>query len=138
ALFAGGLVAALETGFVDGVIHERAQSALAQAVGPESRAELSSAAIRMPRRGQPAPLARDVLVERRDGSLPASRAQRILISLDALALLTGRISITSVEFGGVELVAPQGDGFNLTDLAGFRVDGADAMIEQLFSALNRI
>lgn len=137
-VLAGGLMAALETGIADGFIRDRAQLALAQAVGEESRAELSSAAIRLTRRGQLALVARDVLVERRDGSLPASRAERILISLDALALLTGKISISSVEFGGVELVAPQGDGFNLTDLARFRVDGTDAMIEQLFSALNRV
>ena len=138
AVLVGGLMAALETGIADGFIRDRAQWVLAQAVGQESRAELSSAAIRLTRRGQLALVARNVLVERRDGSLPASRAERILISLDALALLTGKISISSVEFGGVELVAPQGDGFNLTDLARFRVDGTDAMIEQLFSALNRV
>ncbi len=55
-----------------------------------------------------------------------------------MPLFAGKLSISSVDIGGVELVAPQGDGFNLTDLAGFRVDGTDAMIEQLFAALNQV
>ncbi|WP_339762209.1 DUF3971 domain-containing protein [uncultured Hoeflea sp.] len=134
----GTLIAALEAGVVDGFIRERAQIALAQAVGPDNRAELSSADIRLTRRGQLALLARDVVVARLDGTTPATRAKSTLISLDLLALLSGKISVSSVDIGGVELVAPQGDGFNLTDLAGFRVDGIDAMIEQLFKALNNV
>ena len=43
AILAGGLVAALETGAADGLIRDRAQLALAQAVGPDSRAGTSSA-----------------------------------------------------------------------------------------------
>lgn len=138
AVLAGGLVAALESGFADGFIRDRAQAALAQAVGADKRAELTSAGIRLTRRGNLALLAEDVRVEAVDGVAPTNRADRILISLDPLALLAGRLSILSVDIGGVELAAPQGDGFNLTDLAGFRVDGTDAMIEQLFSALNRV
>ena len=138
AVLAGGLVAALETGVADGFIRDRAQAALAQAVGPDKRAELTSAGIRLTRRGHLALLAEDVRVEAVDGVAPANRADRILISLDPLALLAGKLTILSVDIGGVELAAPQGDGFNLTDLAGFRVDGTDAMIEQLFSTLNRV
>jgi len=137
-VLAGGLLLALESGVVDGFIRDRAQIALAQAVGPDSRAELSSAGIRLTRRGHLALLAQGVEVERLDGLSPVNRADNILISLNPLALLAGKISILSVDIGGVELAAPQGDGFNLTDLAGFRVDGTDAMIEQLFGALNRI
>lgn len=136
-LFAG-LLAALETGAIDGFIRDRAQVALAQAVGPGSRAELSSAGVRLTNRGQLALLARDVVVERLDGSTPATRAASTLISLDPLPLLAGKLSISSIEIGGVDLVAPQGDGFNLTDLAGFRVDGTDAMIEQLFTVMNKV
>jgi len=132
------LVGGLETGVADGFIRDRAQKVLAQAVGPDSRAELSSAALRLTSRAKLALLARDVVVERRDGQSRASRAGSILISLDAMALLAGKVSISSVDVGGVELAAPQGDGFNLTDLAGFRVDGTEAMIEQLFTALNRV
>jgi len=137
-VLAGGVVIALETGAADGFIRERAQVALAQAVGPDNRSELSSAAIRLTRRGQIALLARNVLVEPSDAAARASRAEQVLISLDALSLLTGNIVVSSVDISGVELVAPQGKGFNLTDLAGFRVDGTDALIEQLFSALNRV
>ena len=138
AVLAGGLVAALESGVADGFIRDRAQAALAQAVGPDKRAELTSAGIRLTRRGHLALLAEDVRVEGLDGVSPTNRADRILISLDPLALLAGRISILSVDIGGVELAAPQGDAFNLADMARFRVDGMDAMIEQLFSALNRV
>jgi heme A synthase len=44
ALALGGLVAALEAGFADGEIRDRARAALAKAVGPENRADLGSAA----------------------------------------------------------------------------------------------
>ncbi|MGJ8570795.1 MAG: YhdP family protein [Hoeflea sp.] len=138
AVLFGALIAALETGVIDGLIRDRAHLALSQAVGPDSRVELSSAGIRLNRSGQISLLARDVLVQRLDQLTPATRAKSTLVSLDPLALLTGKISISSVDIGGVELVAPQGDGFNLTDLAGFRVDGTDAMIEQLFAALNQV
>ena len=138
AVVFGAALAALEVGVVDGIIRDRAQAALAQAVGPQSRAELSSAGIRVNGRGQLALLARDVVVQRLDGLTPATKAKSTLIALNPWALLAGKISISSVDIGGVELVAPQGDGFNLTDLAGFRVDGTDAMIEQLFTALNKI
>lgn len=138
AVLLAALVGALESGAIDGFIRDRAQVALAQAVGSDSRAELSSAGVRLTSRGQLALLARDVVVERLDGSTPATRAKSTLISLNPLPLLAGKLSISTVEIGGVELVAPQGDGFNLTDLAGFRVDGTDAMIEQLFAALNQV
>ena len=62
ALVAGGLLAALEAGIADGFVRERAQRALAQAVGPANRAELSSAALRLTRRGHLALEARDVSV----------------------------------------------------------------------------
>lgn len=138
AVLFAALVGALETGAIDGFIRDRAQVALAQAVGPDSRAELSSAGVRLTSRGQLALLARDVVVQRLDGSTPATRAKSTLISLNPMPLFAGKLSISSVDIGGVELVAPQGDGFNLTDLAGFRVDGTDAMIEQLFAALNQV
>ncbi|MDF1607491.1 DUF3971 domain-containing protein [Hoeflea sp. YIM 152468] len=134
----GGFFAALQTGRIDGFIRDRAQLALSQAVGPENRAQLESAAIRLTSRGQLALLARDVVVRRQDGSTQPSHAESILIALDPLALLGGRISVSSVDVDGVGLTAPQGDGFNLTDLAGFRIDGTDAMIEQLFSLLNSV
>lgn len=138
AIVAGGLFAALQTGIIDGFIRDRAQIALGLAVGPDNRAQLSSATIRLTSRGQLALLAQDVVVQRRDGLTEANHAESILIALDPLALLTGRISVSSLDIGGVGLTAPQGDGFNLTDLAGFRIDGTDAMIEQLFSVLNSV
>lgn len=137
-MLAGAFVIAVETGVADGFIRERAQMALAQAVGPDNRSEMGSAAIRLTSRGQIALLAEDVLVEPRDSAARSSRAEQVLISLDALSLLTGKIVVSSVDIGGVDLVAPQGEGFNLTDLAGFRVDGTDALIEQLFAALNSV
>ena len=137
-LAVGGLLAALEAGVVDGFVRDRARIALAQAVGDENRSELSSVGVRLTSRGQLALVARDVLVERKDGSSPANRIDSVLISLDPLALLTGKISLTSVDVSGAGFAAPEGDGFNLTDLAGFRVDATGTLIEQLFSVLNRI
>lgn len=138
ALVVGGLLGALEAGLADGFIRDRARSALAQAVGPENRAELQSAAVRMTRSGNLALVARDVVVERRDGMSEINRVDRVVIALDPWALLTGRLSVSSVDITGVGLAAPEGDGFDLTDLAGFRIDGTGAMIEQVFSVLNRV
>jgi len=138
ALVAGGLLAALEAGIADGFVRERAQRALAQAVGPANRAELSSAALRLTRRGHLALEARDVSVARRDGTSDPNYVKSVLIGLDPLALLSGQISVKSVDISGVGFTAPESNGFNLTDLASFRVDATGAMIEQMFVALNRV
>lgn len=137
-LAGGGFLVSLEAGLVDGFIRDRARSALAQAVGPDNLAELTSAAVRLTSRGQLALEARDVLIEPRNGSARPSRVDRVLISLDPLALLKGRISVTSVDISGVGLITPEQQGFDLTDLAGFRVDATGEMIETLFAGLNRI
>ncbi|MDP2119121.1 MAG: DUF3971 domain-containing protein [Hoeflea sp.] len=138
ALAVGGGLAALEAGFADGFVRDRAQRALAQAVGPDNRAELSSAGLRLTRRGRLALEARDVSVERRDGTTQANYVKSVLIGLDPVALLSGQISVTSVDIAGVGLTAPESEGFTLTDLASFRVDATDAMIEEMFLVLNRI
>jgi len=138
ALMSGGLLAALEAGMADGFVRDRAQRALAQAVGPANRAELSSAVLRLTRRGHLALEARDVSVERRDGSSDANYVKSVLIGLNPLALLSGEISVKSVDIAGVGFTAPESNGFNLTDLASFRVDATGAMIEEMFLALNRV
>ena len=138
ALLAGSLLAALEAGIADEFVRDRAQRALAQAVGPENRARLSSAALRLTRGGHLALEARDVSVERRDGASEANSVKSVLIGLDPMALLSGQISVTSVDIAGVGLAAPESNGFNLTDLASFRVDATGAMIEQMFVALNQV
>lgn len=140
ALIGAALAAALEAGFADSYIRERARVALAQAMGPANRADLTSAAVRLTERGQLALEARDVVVEPVSGGADASpnRVERVLISLDTMALLSGRISVRSVDVEGVGLVAPERGGFNLSDLAGLRVDGIGARIEDLFLALNAI
>ncbi|KJS20257.1 MAG: hypothetical protein VR78_01965 [Hoeflea sp. BRH_c9] len=138
ALVVGGLLGALEAGLADGFIRDRARGALAQAVRPENRAELQSAAVRLTRSGKLALVASDVVVGRRDGMSEINRVDRVVIALDPWALMTGRLSVSSVDITGVGLAAPEGDGFDLTDLAGFRIDGTGAMIEQVFSVLNRV
>ena len=138
ALLAGGVLAALEAGVADGFVRDRAQHALAQAVGPENRAELSSAALRLTRRGHLALEARDVSIERRDGAAEGNYVKSVLIGLDPMALLSGEISVKSVDIAGVGFTAPESNGFTLTDLASFRVDATGDMIEQMFLALNRV
>ncbi|MDP3526803.1 MAG: hypothetical protein Q8S27_19700, partial [Hoeflea sp.] len=68
----------------------------------------------------------------------ANYVKSVLIGLDPVALLSGQISVTSVDIAGVGLTAPESEGFTLTDLASFRVDATDAMIEEMFLVLNRI
>jgi hypothetical protein len=138
ALALGGLMMALEAGLADGPIRDRARVALAKAVGPENRTKLASAALRLTWRGQLALEARDVVVEPISGNAEPHRADRVLISLDPIALMAGRIALHSAEISGVGLSAPQGAGFDLSTLAGLRVDATGDLIEALFASLNRI
>jgi hypothetical protein len=138
ALIAGGAAAVLEAGFADGLIRDRARIALAQAVGPENRAELNTAAVRLTMRGELALEARDVVVASLSGDGGSNRVDRVLISLNPMALFAGKISVRSVNISGVGLSAPKGGGFDLSDLAGFRVDQIEAFAEELFVVLNRI
>ncbi|EDQ33429.1 hypothetical protein HPDFL43_09342 [Hoeflea phototrophica DFL-43] len=138
AVALGALFAALEIGLADGQIRDRAHAALAKAVGPENRSELASAALRLTWRGQLALEARDVVVKPVSGNAKPHHADRVLISLDPLALLAGRIALDSAEISGLGLTAPQGAGFDLGDLADLRVDATDDVIEGLFVSLNRM
>ncbi|MCY0095352.1 DUF3971 domain-containing protein [Hoeflea ulvae] len=138
ALMIGGLLAALEAGVVDGFIRDRARMALAQAVGPDNHAELTSAALRLTAGGKLALVAGDVVLQRGDDPSDVNSIERVMIALEPWALLRGRISVASVDITGVGLASTEGDGFNLTDLAAFRVDETGAIIEQMFSVLNRI
>lgn len=134
----GGVLVALEAGLADGPIRDRARAALAKAVGPDNRTELASAALRLTWRGQLAFEARDVVVEPISGNAQAHRADRVLISLDPFALMAGRIALHSAEVSGVALIAPQGQGagFDLSSLAGLRVDATGDLIEAIFASLN--
>ncbi|OCW58707.1 DUF3971 domain-containing protein [Hoeflea olei] len=138
ALLAAVLFLLLEAGVVDGLVRSRAEHALAQAVGPGYRAELSSAAVRLTRRGHLALEARGVSVAPREDPSKANSIKSVLIGLDPVALLTGRLSVKFVDISGVSVAAPQGGGFNLTDLASFRIDATGAMIEQAFLGLNQV
>ncbi|MEQ8479152.1 MAG: DUF3971 domain-containing protein [Hoeflea sp.] len=136
-LVLAALVAALETGLADGEIRDRARIALAKAVGPNNRADLGSAAVRVTSRGQLALEARDVAIEPLSGGA-RQEADRVLISLDPMALLAGRIALSSVAVSGVGLSAPEGDGFDPSDLAGLRIDATGDVINSLFSSLNTV
>lgn len=136
-LILAGLVVALEAGVADGEIRDRARIALAKAVGPANRADLGSAAVRVTSRGQLALEARDVVIEPLSGGAK-QQADQVLISLDPMALLAGRVSLSSVAVSGVGLSAPQGDGFDLSDFAGFRIDATGEVINGLFASLNTV
>jgi hypothetical protein len=72
------------------------------------------------------------------GTTEPHRADRVLIALDPLALLAGRVALHSADISGVGFTAPQGAGFDLADLAGLRVDATGELIETLFVSLNRM
>lgn len=140
ALLIAALAAALEAGFADGLIRDRAQAALAQAVGPDNRADLTSAAVRLTGQGQLALEAREVVIEPLTdrGDATPNRVERVLIALDPMALLSGRISVQSVDVAGVGVVTPERGGLDLSDLAGLRVDAIEARVEDMFLAINKI
>ncbi|WP_420409636.1 DUF3971 domain-containing protein [Hoeflea sp.] len=137
ALILAGLVFALEAGLADAEIRDRARIALTKAVGPGNRADLGSAAVRVTSRGQLALEARDVVVEPLSGGA-RQQADQVLISLNPMALLAGRLELSSVAVAGVGLSAPKGDGFDLSDLAGMRIDATGDLINSLFASLNTV
>lgn len=138
AMLLGGMLVVIERGWTDQLIFDRAKIALAKAVGPAYVTELSSAAVRMTPRGRLALEARNVTITPVDPAVKPTKAAKVRLVLEPLALLTGRIEVASIEISGVLVSAPTGGSFQLSNFSGLRIDAIEGLVESGFVTLNRL
>ncbi|TDH39061.1 hypothetical protein E2A64_08250 [Pseudohoeflea suaedae] len=134
----GAILIALDRGLVDGVIEDRARSALAGALGETYTSEIGGAGVRMTSRGQVALIANNVKIRPADGTGGEYAVNRLRLLLDPLAMMGGSLKVNSIEVEGAHLIAGSGPGIGFSDLAHFRVDSLDERIEQAFEAVDRV
>ncbi|WP_416408620.1 DUF3971 domain-containing protein [Agrobacterium rosae] len=132
----GGIILSIETGSIDGALSGQARQALEKALGPRYEARIGSTSVRFASGFQLALVAQNVDIIEQDTGQHLSRARAIGMALDPLALLTGRVSVRSLEASGMELdtaLLPKGQGFNL---AKVRVDDIPAYLNVAFTQLD--
>ncbi|NTF31997.1 DUF3971 domain-containing protein [Rhizobium skierniewicense] len=132
----GGIILSIETGSVDNALSTQAKQALEHALGSRYEARIGSTSVRFASGFQLALVAQDVdIIEQATGQ-HMSRARAIGMALDPLALLTGRVSVQSIEATGMELdtaLLPKGQGI---DMAKLRVDAVPDYLNMAFKALD--
>lgn len=132
----GLVLAAIETGTIDGALERQAQSALNGAIGPRYQATVGSTAIRIDNTWRIALEARDVdLVEVATGK-HLTKLGAMRMAVDPLALLSGTLTVRHMEAENISLdtaVLPAGDPL---DPANIRVDGMPPALEQVFQRLD--
>ncbi|MEB2843400.1 hypothetical protein GAO09_04675 [Rhizobiales bacterium RZME27] len=132
----GLVLAAIETGTIDGALEAQAQSALNGAIGPRYQATVGSTAIRIDNTWRIALEARDVdLVEVATGK-HLTKLGAMRMAVDPLALLSGKLTVRHMEAENISLdtaVLPAGDPL---DPANMRVDDLPPALEQVFQRLD--
>ncbi len=111
------LVGLIEAGAFDAPLNARAEAALEKAIGRNVTAEVGSTVLRMTSAGQLALEAQDVSVTEPDSARKMLETESVSLSLDALALLRGRISVSRIEVAGLSLspeILPRGEPIDLT------------------------
>ncbi|MBP8940391.1 MAG: hypothetical protein KBG72_18045, partial [Agrobacterium sp.] len=134
----GGIILSVETGSIDKTLSSQAQQALERALGPHYSARIGSSAIRFSTGLRLALVAEDVDIVEKDSGQHLSRARAIGMALDPLALLTGRISVQSLEADGMELdtaLLPKGNGF---DLSSIKLDAVPQQLQSAFGQLDKL
>ncbi len=134
----GGIIVSVETGSVDQALSSQARQALERALGPHYSARIGSSAIRFSTGLQLALVAEDVDIIEKESGQHLSRVRAIGMALDPLSLLTGRISVQSLEADGMELdtaLLPKGNGF---DLSSVRLDAVSQQLRAAFQQLDKL
>jgi hypothetical protein len=133
----GGIILSIETGSIDSALSKQAKQALENALGPRYEARIGSTSVRFASGFQLALVAQDVDIIEQGSGEHLSRARAIGMALNPLALLTGRVSVQSLEATGMELdtaLLPKGQGLNLEAL---RVDEVPDFLNIAFTELDR-
>lgn len=132
------LVTVIESGLVDSTLNARARTALNTALGDSYRAEVGSTVIRMTGSGALALKAREVALSEAATGQPLAKLRSISIALDPLALMTGRIAVSSLEAEGGDFdtgLLPKGEPLDLTKI---RIADVGDALEAIFSHVDRM
>jgi hypothetical protein len=135
-LFLGGVVAAIETGSVDGILSSQAEMALKRAIDPRYEARIGSTAIRFVKGFRLALEARDVDIVDTQGQKHLSRAAVIRMALNPMALLTGQISLESIDASSLSLDVASLPAGKPIDISTWRVDAIPEVLETAFGSLD--
>lgn len=133
----GGIILSIETGSIDSALSTQAKQALEHALGSRYEARIGSTSVRFASGFHLALVAQDVDIIEQETGQHLSRARAIGMALDPLALITGRVSVQSLEATGMELdtaLLPKGQAL---DWAKLRVEDVPAYLELAFTELDR-
>ena len=131
----GGLVAAIEGGFLDRELAWRAEAALNDTLDGVFEAKVGGAALRFSKHMALAIEARDVEVTETASGKHVTHTQSIRLVIDPFALVTGRLKIGGLEAEGVDIDTAllQTEG---GDIAALRVDATPKVLEAVFTRLD--
>lgn len=128
----------VETGMLDRVLNQRALQAINNSLDDRYHATVDSTVVRLSGSGGLALKAQGVtLVENASGK-PLVTTDAVLIELDALSLLRGRVSVSMLEAEGAILdsgLLPRGKPI---DLSKVRIDGVPDAMEGIFARIDEI
>ncbi len=133
----GGIILSIETGSIDSALSKQAKQALENAIGSRYEARIGSTSVRFASGFHLALVAQDVDIIEQDTGQHLSRARAIGMALDPVALITGRVSVQSLEATGMELdtaLLPKGQAI---DWAKMRVDDVPTYLDLAFTELDR-
>lgn len=127
---------AIEGGFIDSALNARAQASLNAAIGPRYQATVGSTVIRFDSDFRLALEAREVDIIEVATKAHLTNTGAIRLTIDPLALVSGRVSIRHLEAEKINLdtaLLPAGDPM---DLSKARVDRWPSTMEQAFQRLD--
>lgn len=128
----------VETGMLDRALNQRALQAINNSLGDRYHATVDSTVVRLSGSGGLALKAQGVtLVENQSGK-PLVTTDAVLIELDSLSLLRGRIAVSMLEADGAMLdsgLLPTGRPI---DLSAVRIDGVPEAMEDAFARIDEI
>lgn len=131
-------IAVVEMGMLDATLNQRAQQAINNSLGDAYHATVDSTVVRLSGGGGLALKAQGVtLIENRSGK-PLVTTDAVLIELDPLSLLRGRLAVSMIEADGAMLdsgLLPRGEPIDLSKL---RIDGVPLAMEDAFSRIDEI
>ena len=130
------LVYAIENGMADETLTKQASEALNKALAPNLIANVGSAGIRFSKDGHLAIEARDVTLHKSDGVTKVMNASSVQLFLAPLDLLTGNVTISSVEMKSMHLDPagfPNQQPFDFTD---FRISDVPTYLDVVYSKLD--
>ncbi len=137
-LLGAAVLAAIESGLLDGPLNARAQTALNSAIGGGYHAEVGSTVLRVTASGALALKAQDVTLVENASNKRLVTTNSVFIELSPLALLTGRIAVSRLEAEGATLdpsLLPQGKPI---DLMAIRVADVAGGLEVVFKQIDSI